>query len=162
MKVILIRHGDAEAEVPEGLDDDARSLTSRARQTLPGHFAALAEHIGPIDLMFMSPLVRATQTATLFAAALKWEGALRTHRHLYPDSPVGAVEALLQDLRGKTVVLVGHQPTMGVSAGHFLGLPSFARQVLPGTAIGVERPDENPNVGRLLFYAPPGQAISTT
>lgn len=160
MKVILIRHGDAEADIPDGLEDDARALTARARQQLPQHFGALAEHLGPIDVIFTSPLVRAVQTSTLLAHALRWEGALRAHRHLFPDSPVGAVEAIVQDLKGKTVVLVGHQPTMGVAAAHFLGMASFPRQVVPGTAIGIERPDQNPSVGRFLFYAPPGQPIS--
>lgn len=160
MKVILIRHGDAEADIPEGLQDDARALTARARSVLPGHFQALASRIGTPDVIFMSPLVRAVQTATLFAHALSYDGPLKTHRHLYPDGPVGAVEAVLHDLRGKTVVLVGHQPTMGVAAAHFLGMAGFAKSVMPGTAIGIERPDENPSVGRLLFYAAPGQPIS--
>jgi phosphohistidine phosphatase len=162
VKVILIRHADAEADIPEGLEDDARSLTARARGLLPGHFAALVEAIGPVDIIFMSPLVRAVQTATLLGQALKWEGPLKTHRHLYPDSPVGGIEAILEGFKGKTVVLVGHQPTIGVAAAHFLGMASFPRPVVPGTAIGVERPDANPTVGRLLFYAAPGQPISTT
>lgn len=162
MKIILIRHGDAEAEAPEGLEDDARALTSRARQALVGHFGALAPHLGAVDAIFMSPLVRAVQTATLLALTLKWEGPLKTHRHLYPDSPVGAVEAILQQQRGKTVVLVGHQPAMGLSAAQLLGMAAFPRPVVPGTVMGFERPDGSPGPARLLFYAVPGQPVSTT
>jgi phosphohistidine phosphatase len=160
VKVILIRHGDAEADIPEGLQDDARALTARARNQLPAHFQALAARIGTPDVIFMSPLVRAVQTATLFAQALAYAGPLKAHRHLYPDGPVGAIEAVLYDQRGKTVVLVGHQPTIGVAAAHFLGMAGFAKAVVPGTAIGIERPDQNPTVGRLLFYAAPGQPVS--
>ena len=160
MKVILIRHGDAEADIPDGLQDDARALTARARHALPAHFKALAPHIGTADVIFMSPLVRAVQTATILAQALGYEGPLKAHRHLYPDGPVGAVEALLTELRGKTVVLVGHQPTMGVASAHFLGMAAFPKSVVPGTAIGIERPEADLTNGKLLFYAAPGQPIS--
>jgi phosphohistidine phosphatase len=158
MKVFLVRHGDADAEVPEGLDDEARALTTRSRLALPAHFQALAAKIGTPDLVLMSPLVRAVQTATLLTQALGYEGLLRTHRMLFPDGPVGAIEGVLQEYRGKTVVLVGHQPSMGSTAAHFLGMSSFPRPVSPGTVIGIDRPDENLAAGRLLLYAPVGQA----
>lgn len=159
MKVILVRHGDADAEIPMGLDDDARALTVRARLALPAHFAALAPHIGPVKVMFCSPLVRAAQTATILAQALGFEGQLKTNRTLFPDGPVGAIEALLEDHLGETVILVGHQPSMGATAAHFLGMNGFPRQVVPGTAICIERPEQHLAAGRLLFYAVPGQPI---
>ena len=67
MKIILVRHGDADADIPEGLEDDARALTTRSRLALPAHFAALGERIGVPTIIYMSPLVRAVQTATLLA-----------------------------------------------------------------------------------------------
>ena len=57
-------------------------------------------------------------------------------------------------------MLVGHQPSMGSAAAHFLGLPSFPKPVNPGTVIGIERPDEYLTQGRLLFYAAPGQPLA--
>ncbi len=157
MRVILVRHGDADAEIPDGLEDDARALTTRARAMLPGHFAGLTARIGTPKLILMSPLVRAVQTATLLAQAMGFEGPLKTHRGLFPDGPVGAIEALLGDYLDDTVVLVGHQPSMGSTAAHFLGLPSFPRPVSPGTVIGIERPAQHLAAGRLLFYGAPGQ-----
>jgi len=162
VKVILVRHGDADAEIPEGLEDEARALTSRARQLLPGHFGGLTAHIGTPKVILMSPLVRAVQTATLLAQALAYEGPLKTHRGLFPDGPVGAIEALLQDFLGETVVLVGHQPSMGSAAAHFLGLPSFPKPVNPGTVIGIERPEDNLPAGKLLFYGAPGQPVAAS
>lgn len=159
MRVILVRHGDADAEIPEGLEDDARALTARARQALPAHFAQLVPHIGKPNLILMSPLVRAVQTATILAQALGWEGPLKTHRGLFPDGPVGAIEALLGAHPGETIVLVGHQPSMGSAAAHFLGMASFPRPVTPGTVIGIERPDDQPSAARLLFYGTPGQPV---
>lgn len=162
MRVILVRHGDADAEIPDGLEDDARALTARARGLLPGHFAGLRAHVGTPKLILMSPLVRAVQTATLLAQALGFEGPLKTHRGLYPDGPVGAIEALLGDYLNETVVLVGHQPSMGSAAAHFLGLPSFPKPVNPGTVIGIERPEDNLPAGKLLFYGAPGQPVAET
>jgi phosphohistidine phosphatase len=159
VRVFLVRHGDADADIPEGLEDDARALTSRGRLALPAHFAPLAARIGPINAMFMSPLVRAVQTATLLAQALDYEGPMRANRTLFPDGPVGAIEGLLAERLGETIVLVGHQPSMGATAAHFLGLGAFPRPVQPGTVIGIERPDDNLSAGKLLFYAAPGQPI---
>ncbi len=159
MKVFLIRHGDADADIPEGLEDEARALTSRARLALPGHFGALVARIGIPNVLLMSPLVRAVQTATLLSQALRYEGPMRANRTLFPDGPVGAIEGLLAERLGETVVLVGHQPSMGSIAAHFLGLPSFPKPVQPGTVIGIERPDDNLAAGKLLFYAAPGQPI---
>lgn len=159
MRVFLVRHGDADADIPEGLEDAARPLTTRARLALPTHFAPLASRIGTPTLVFMSPLVRAVQTATLLAQALQYEGPIRTNRSLFPDGPVGALEALLAARLGETIVLVGHQPSMGSAAAHFLGLGAFPKPVQPGTVIGIERPDDNLAAGKLLFYAAPGQPI---
>ena len=159
MRVFLVRHGDADADIPEGLEDEARALTSRARLALPAHFAPLAARIGPPNMMLMSPLVRAVQTATLLAQAIQYEGPMRANRTLFPDGPVGAIEGLLAERLGETIILVGHQPSMGATAAHFLGLGSFPRPVQPGTVIGIERPDDNLGAGKLIFYAAPGQPI---
>lgn len=158
MRVFLVRHGDADADIPEGLDDEARALTAKARAGLPGHFEALRALMGTPDVMVMSPLVRAVQTATLLAQAVGYEGPMRPTRMLFPDGPVGALEKLLGEHEGKTVVLVGHQPSMGAAAAHFLGMSSFPKPVTPGTVIGIERPEAGGS-GSLFLYAAPGQPI---
>lgn len=156
-----MRHGDADADVPEGLDDDARPLTARARQTLPAHFEALQSHFGPVKLMLMSPLVRAAQTATLLAQAIRYEGLLKVHRCLLPDGPVGAIESLLAEHPQSTLVLVGHQPSMSSAAAHFLGMASFPRPFAPGTVVGIERPEGVVGGARVVFFSAPGQGIQT-
>lgn len=158
MRVFLVRHGDADAEIPDGLDDEARALTARARLSLPGHFQSVSALIGTPDVMVMSPLVRAVQTATILAQVVGYEGPMRSTRMLFPDGPVGALETLLAEHDGKSVALIGHQPSMGAAAAHFLGMSSFPKPVTPGTVIGIERP-EGGGVGRLFLYAAPGQPI---
>ena len=164
MRIFLVRHGEADAEAPEGLGDEARALTAKARANTTAHFAALAERIGPVSLVLTSPLVRTVQTAQMLAAALKYEGSLKVHRCLLPDMPVGAVTPVLDEHLGENIVLVGHQPSMGALATHLLGMQSFPKQVSPGTVIAIERPDPTeagvaPAPAKLLFFASPGQPL---
>ena len=164
MKVFLVRHGDADAEVPEGLGDEARALTAKARHTLSVHFAPLIERMRSANLILTSPLVRTVQTAQILSAALGHEGLLRAHRGLLPDIPVGALESVLNDHPGEDLILVGHQPSMGAMAAHLLGLQSFPKPVNPGTVIALERSDgggeaEAVGAASFLFYAAPGHPV---
>src|SRR5512140_1077828 len=81
VRIFLVRHGDADAEVPEGLGDEARALTVKARQQIGAHFASVVDRIGvgTVGLLLTSPLVRAVQTAQILSAVLKYEGPLRAH-----------------------------------------------------------------------------------
>lgn len=163
MRIFLVRHGDADAEIPEGLGDEARALTAKARQNTFAHMASLAERMGKLDLILTSPLVRAVQTAQLLSLAQKHEGPLRAHRSLLPDMPVGSLDAVLKDHAGENLVLVGHQPSMGAMAAHLLGMQTFPRQVNPGTVIGLEKDDgDSAAVARLLFLAVPAQTVIET
>lgn len=158
MRIYLVRHGDADAEIPEGLGDEARALTAKARHNAFAHFTALADRMGNVDLILTSPLVRTVQTAQLLSLAQKHEGPLRAHRSLLPDMPVGALESVLTDHAGENLVLVGHQPSMGAMAAHLLGMQTFPKQVNPGTVIGLEKEDgETTTPAKFLFYAAPQQ-----
>lgn len=170
MKIYLVRHADADAELPEGLGDDARALTSKARGAILRHFLDLAPRVGKVGAIFTSPLVRTVQTSQLFSLAIRHEGPLKAHRSLLPDMPVGSVDALISHHVGEDLVLVGHQPSMGALAAHLLGMQhSFPRPVNPGTVIALDRPDEiaprgghdtpAPIVATLRFYAAPGQTL---
>lgn len=159
MRIFLVRHGDADAEIPEGLGDEARALVAKARTSLSAHFAQLAERMGPVQLILTSPLVRTVQTAQLLSVAAQHEGPLRAHRSLLPDMPVGAVDPVLSEHAEQNVALVGHQPSMGALAAHLLGLPSFPKPVSPGTVIALERGEDASQPAKLLFFAAPGQPV---
>jgi phosphohistidine phosphatase len=171
LKVFLVRHGDADAEIPEGLGDEARALTAKARGQMLQHFASLEGRITEVSLVLTSPLVRTVQTAQLLSLALKHEGLLKAHRSLLPDMPVGALEAVLAEHAGENLILVGHQPSMGAMAAHLLGMQSFPKPVNPGTVIGLiseaaspaaEGEDPPRQVAKLFLYAAPGQPILDT
>ena len=159
-----MRHADADAEIPEGLGDEARALTAKARHAAQAHFTSLSERMGPISLVLTSPLVRTVQTAQILSSSAKHEGSLKAHRCLLPDMPVGAVESVLAEHVGQHLALVGHQPSMGALAAHLLGMQAFPKPVSPGTVIAIERSSEGSaeapaGPARLLFYAAPGQQV---
>ena len=163
MKVFLVRHADADADIPEGLGDEARTLTTKSRAAIRQHFGALKERLGTPSMVLTSPLARCVQTAQILIQAIGYEGPLRSHRALLPDGPVGAIDALLRQNPEEALLLVGHQPSMGSVTAHLMGLQTFPKPFAPGTVLGLELtapavPD-GPFSAQLLFYAPPGQPV---
>ncbi len=121
-RLILLRHGKAEAEAPRGQDFD-RALTGRGRSdvALVAHQLADAGHAP--DLVLASPAARAKETweaaAPFFPGAqVEWSPAL------YHIDPQGILDlAMAQTAR--TVMVVGHNPGLGELAAY------LARQVGP-------------------------------
>ena len=161
MKVFLVRHADADADIPEGLDDAARSLTVKARVTAHAHFLGLRARMESAALILSSPLVRTVQTAQILSLALGLEVPLRAERSLLPDMPVGSLDGVLAAHSDSDLVLVGHNPSMPAMAAHLLAMQAFPRVVPPGTVIGLERGQAGARA-RLLFFAPPGQPVAET
>jgi phosphohistidine phosphatase len=161
VKVYLVRHADADADIPEGLDDAARSLTAKAREKAHAHFAALKPRMEGVRLILTSPLVRAVQTAQILALAQALGVPLRADRSLLPDMPVGSLDGVLAAHAGEDLVLVGHNPSMPAMAAHLLSMQAFSRTVAPGTVIGLERTPASTRA-QLLFFASPGQPVATT
>lgn len=160
VKVYLVRHADADADIPEGLDDGARALTAKAREKVHAHFVALKASMEGAALILTSPLVRTVQTAQILALAQGLEVPLRADRSLLPDMPVGSLDVVLAEHRAEDVVLVGHNPSMPAMAAHLLSIQAFPRNVTPGTVIGLEVIENSR--ARLLFFAAPGQPMATS
>ncbi len=110
MDLILWRHAEA-AEAREGRDDLLRPLTAKGERQARRMGDWLNRHLPEGTRVLVSPALRAQQTA----AAL--ERKLRQHPSLAPDS---GVEALLHAVRWpdarEPVLVVGHQPTLGLAA----------------------------------------------
>ena len=109
-RLILLRHGKAEAEAPSGQDFD-RTLTARGRSdaTLVGR--TLAEAGVAPDLALVSPAARAKETweqaAPFFPdAEVEWAPAL------YNIDPQGILELAFEQA-AREVIVVGHNPGLG-------------------------------------------------
>jgi phosphohistidine phosphatase len=118
MNLILWRHAEAE----DGVDDARRELTARGRKQAERMARWLKEQLPERFEVLASPAVRTCQTADALGVPY------RTDRRLAPGADVADCLAAIdwpdgpKKARG-TVVLVGHQPTLGriaslLMAGH--------------------------------------------
>lgn len=112
MDLILWRH----AEAVDGAPDHARELTAKGVKQAQKIAAFLRQHLPDEYRILVSPAIRAQQTAA----------ALTNHFTLAPTIAPGATaKAVLHAARwpeaGGTVLVIGHQPTLGEVAAQLLG-----------------------------------------
>lgn len=103
MRIVLVRHAES---VPRGTvpRDGARPLTPRGRRRFALAARALRRAGFRFDVVLHSPRLRATETADLLARCAV--GPFRVTPHLARRPS----EALLAEIRGTCVALVGHEP----------------------------------------------------
>jgi phosphohistidine phosphatase len=109
MNLIIWRHAEAEDEASS---DMARQLTARGRKQAQAAAKWLKSRIDDDAVMLVSPAVRTIQTAEAFG------DRYRTVNELAPGGTAQAVLAAARWPEGvaDTVVVVGHQPTLGRTA----------------------------------------------
>ena len=120
-----------------------------------GRFCARAG-IAP-ELILFSPFVRAEQTARAFAEA--WPPGARTLQAAPFAASGMEPETALRELRAYerfgSVMLVGHQPDLGLLAASLLGLRDAGNlPVGKASLIGLRIRWLAPHGGSLEFYAP--------
>jgi phosphohistidine phosphatase len=112
MDLILWRHAEAE----DGTPDHARELTAKGHKQAAKTAVFLRQHLPGDTRIIVSPATRAVQTVA----------ALTDHFTLAPTiAPGASAQAVLHAARwpeaGGTVLIVGHQPTLGEVAAQLLG-----------------------------------------
>ncbi|MFO1206064.1 MAG: histidine phosphatase family protein [Burkholderiales bacterium] len=111
MHLILWRHAEAEDAVP----DSGRKLTAKGSKQAEKVGAWLAERLPDDARILVSPAARAQQTA----AALK-----RRFETVAAVGLAASAESILDAAgwpdQGGTVVIIGHQPTLGEVAARLL------------------------------------------
>jgi phosphohistidine phosphatase len=155
-RLILLRHGKAEADAPSGQDFD-RALTSRGRSDAALVARQLAETGAAPDLVLVSPAARAKETweaaASFFPnAEVEWAPVL------YNIDPQGLLD-LAGDQTARAVMIVGHNPGLGelaafmareAGAGEIPGFPTGAAAVIDFAADGRRRAEA------FALYTPKG------
>ncbi|MAY74305.1 MAG: hypothetical protein CMJ31_06185 [Phycisphaerae bacterium] len=138
MRLIIVRHGKAEPNSPDG-SDAARPLAPRGRDQAAFLATSLER---PIAAVISSPAVRARDTATAIAQANGL--ALEFDDRLIVDEPISPVLDLIADriCDSGALVLAGHNPQLGSLVGVLLGGPGAPSAVMKtGHAIVLELPD---------------------
>lgn len=112
MDIILWRHAEAE----DGSNDLARQLTEKGRNQAAQMAEFLHRHL-PVDTrILVSPAVRTQQTASALSKDFI------TAPSIAPDaSPHAVLQAARWPNAGGTVLIIGHQPTLGSVAAQLLG-----------------------------------------
>ena len=119
MRLYLLRHAEAVDRAPS---DAARELTSQGLAQARTVGAFCQRHALKPDLILTSPFRRAAQTAELAAAALGQPTQIAPFLASGMD-PATALDELRAYQRFAAVMLVGHQPDLGMLATTLLGLP---------------------------------------
>lgn len=112
MKLWLLRHGEAEARART---DAERNLTAAGRLEVQTSAAHLQGQ--PLDVILVSPYVRAQQTAEIVRQALGFTGRVETVPWLTPESDANDAMLYLDRRSEPNILLVTHQPFVGVLGG---------------------------------------------
>jgi len=124
LDLILWRHAEAE----DGVPDLARELTAKGQKQAEKVANFLNLHLPNDARILTSPAARARQTVS----------ALTQHFTLAPTiAPGASAQAILHAARwpddGGTVLLVGHQPTLGLVAAELLGIKDQSLSIKKGS-----------------------------
>lgn len=122
MKCYFLRHGVAvEAEEFRGSDSD-RPLTDEGRERMAREARTMAKLDLDLELIVSSPLVRAKQTAEIVAKALGMHDRLiEDDRAGLGFGPARLGELLREHSDAKSILLVGHEPSMSQTIGQVVG-----------------------------------------
>lgn len=128
--LIFWRHAEAEDFSPSGLDTD-RVLTKRGHQDAAKMAKWINKRLPSGTVALISPAQRCKQTA---AALLAYSDIpVRTEEFLsISSSPQRILRELANQPNAKALLVVGHQPNLGLLIAHYLGMPEHALSVKKG------------------------------
>ncbi|GAC1533149.1 MAG: phosphohistidine phosphatase SixA [Ramlibacter sp.] len=128
MDLILWRHAEAH-DLHEGQDDLQRALTARGEKQAARMGAWLDRLLPEGAQILCSPALRCEQTAKGLGRKF------RTRQELAPGATAVQLLAAAQwpDAR-RTVLVVGHQPTLGEAVASLLSIPASACHVRKAAA----------------------------
>ncbi len=118
MDLVLWRHAEAQ-DWAQGCDDMSRCLTARGEKQAARMATWLDRQLPANTRIFVSPASRCEQTANALGRKFKFR------QELSPDGQMSQLLDLVQwpDAKG-TVLIVGHQPTLGQTIAQLIELKS--------------------------------------
>jgi phosphohistidine phosphatase len=139
MNLILWRHADAEP----GSDDASRPLTRKGLKQAERVAAWLKQHLPHDARVIVSPALRAQETARALSRDYETVAQLGTDA-----TPAEILTVAGWPKRNETVVIVGHQPSLGATAALVLTGGVAPWRVKKGAVwwISIERGDAMPSL----------------
>lgn len=125
MRLLLVRHAEAEPAHAAGGIDAARTLTETGRRQSVAIATGMAVVLDDgLHALFASPKVRAMETAAPLAGWLPPGGQVVPLASLAggePEDVVADLRAVLRPYSDEVVACVGHQPDLGFLASYLTG-----------------------------------------
>ena len=163
MKLILMRHAEAEEFDPLRYTDDAlRPLTRKGIET-QRKLARGLKRMGLVpDRIVASPKLRARHTAEITAQAFGLEQALTENPVLgQAYSLKAALDLLAPCPAHETLLWVGHEPDLSELAGALLARHGFNLKFVKSGVLGIKFPDgATPGAGSLIFFYRPQDILA--
>lgn len=128
--LILWRHAEAEAQSHSGADID-RALTKRGYKDAAKMAKWLNQHLPANTEVLCSPALRCLQTVDELKSLNNVE--IKVVEFLSVDHSVESIaKKIIDNDVNKTILLVGHQPNLGLLIGKLLGMNDVACVVKKG------------------------------
>lgn len=145
MDLILWRH----AEADDGMPDHARELTAKGLKQAGKLAAFLHRHLPDNTRILVSPAVRTRQTAAAYSGHFTVTPAIAPGA-----SPQAVLHAARWPHAGGTVLVVGHQPTLGAVAALLLGCADNSLSIKKGALWWFSQRDDTALVTLRLALEP--------
>lgn len=155
MNLYLIRHSIAE-NISLNKKDFDRELTEEGKFVIQKASEAWKYYVGKVDVVLTSPLTRAIQTADIISSNLQGVPNVIKDNNLGTGSRTSDLIDLLNSLKYKNVVVVGHQPDLSIHINNFCGSGNFNLAFPPASLAKIEF-DNSIKYGRgkLIYFIPP-------
>ena len=122
MRLLFVRHGQAEARETWPGGDDDRPLTAEGRRAMAREAAAMARLGVAPDVICTSPLVRARETAEIVAEGLGRGDRVRDDERLASGFGPAQLRAIVgENEKVETIMFVGHEPDFSLTIGDLVG-----------------------------------------
>jgi phosphohistidine phosphatase len=141
MRLYIVRHAIALPHGTPGVPDDGRILTEDGVRKMRQAAAGLRRLDYVPDLILTSPLIRARQTADILSVAFGGGVEVKTTPALAPS---GSRQDLYRQIlkysdNCNSIMLVGHQPSLGEIAGEIAwGSPGRSVELKKGGVCTIE------------------------
>src|SRR3954470_16794934 len=122
MILYFLRHASAGESVSDPKKDKKRPLDAEGTKQSHSVGRALAALEVQPEILISSPLTRATQTASLVANELGFEGKIQIEQALSPEASYSDfVDMLRRAGSAESVIVVGHNPNLSDFLGKTIG-----------------------------------------
>lgn len=163
MVLYIVRHAEAVAG-SDNLKDEWRYLTEKGRVTAKRMSASIAKTGPKPRLIISSPLTRAVQTAEIIAEKACRKNVIVANGFLLPGADISELVDYLKGCQdAKSVMLVGHEPQLGILAAALLGCEDGTVSLKKGACVALKvDPENGGRSADFLWYLTPGKKIVTS